>query len=37
MIQWKTVGNKKIPEPVKGLNQEFDEANAKVEDIKQQL
>ena len=30
MIQWKTVGKKKIPEPVKG----FDTANEKVEGVK---
>jgi hypothetical protein len=27
MIQWKSVGNKKVPEPVKGLDEVFDEAN----------
>lgn len=34
MIQWKTVGKKKVPEPVKGLDEEFDEANERVETIK---
>jgi len=34
MIQWKTVGGKKVPEPIKGLNAEFDEANARVEKVK---
>ena len=37
MIQWKTVGSKKIPEPIEGLDEEFDEANAKVGKIKQRL
>lgn len=34
MIQWKSIGKKKIPEPVKGLNEEFDLANERVEKIK---
>ena len=34
MIQWKSVGKKKIPEPVKGLDDEFDTANEKVEGVK---
>jgi hypothetical protein len=29
-IQWKTVGAKKVPEPIKGLDAEFDEANTRV-------
>ena len=34
IIIWKSVGNKKIPEPVKGLSEEYDNANKNVEDIK---
>ena len=30
MIQWKQVGSKKVPEPIKGLDAEFDEANNRV-------
>jgi MutS family domain IV len=37
MIQWKSVGTKKVPEPVKGLDEEFDEANQRVEAIKASL
>ena len=37
MIQWKSVGGKKVPEPVEGLDEEFDEANARVEKIKTKL
>lgn len=37
MIQWKSVGSKKVPEPVPGLDEEFDQANAKVEKIKGRL
>ena len=37
MIQWKSVGSKKVPEPIKGLDQEFDRANGKVEKIKQRI
>jgi DNA mismatch repair ATPase MutS len=37
MIQWKSVGNKKIPEPKQGLDEEFDEANVKVENIKRRI
>jgi DNA mismatch repair protein MSH6 len=37
MIQWKSVGNKKVPEPVPGQDEEFDAANAKVEKIKNRL
>ena len=31
------MGTKKIPEPVKGLDSEFDEANMRVEKIKERL
>ena len=34
MIQWKAIGKKKIPEPVRGLDEEFDKANDRVEGIK---
>ena len=34
MIQWKTVGSKKVPEPIKGLNDVFDMASIKVDTIK---
>ena len=34
IIIWKSVGNKKVPEPVKGLSQDYDAANKNVEDIK---
>ena len=37
MIQWKAIGKKKIPEPIKGLNNEFDEANNRVEKIKKKI
>lgn len=37
MIQWKSVGSKKVPEPVPGLDEEFDQANARVEKIKEKL
>ncbi len=37
MIQWKSVGSKKVPEPVPGLDEEFDQANARVERIKEKL
>ncbi len=37
MIQWKSVGNKKVPEPVPGLDEEFDTANSQVEKIKERL
>ena len=37
MISWKKVGEERIPEPVKGLDEAFDSANAKVNQIKQQL
>jgi DNA mismatch repair ATPase MutS len=37
MIQWKTIGKKKIPEPVAGLDETFDNANAKIESIKREI
>lgn len=37
MIQWKSVGNKKVPEPVPGQDEVFDEANGQVEKIKGQI
>ena len=37
VITWKKVGKKNVPEPVKGLSQEFDSANDKVEDIKSSI
>ena len=37
MIQWKSVGNKKVPEPIPGLDEDFDQANQAVEDIKTKL
>ncbi len=37
MIQWKSVGNKKVPEPVPGLDEGFDAANSEVEKIKERL
>lgn len=37
MITWKTIGRKKIPEPVKGLNVDFDIANQNVERVKQKI
>ena len=37
MIQWKSVGNKKVPEPVPGQDEEFDAANSRVEKIKEKL
>lgn len=37
MIQWKNVGSKKIPEPIQGLNEQFDEASARVDNIKGKL
>lgn len=37
MIQWKSVGSKKVPEPVAGLDAEFDRASLKVEAVKKRL
>ena len=37
MIQWKSVGTKKVPEPAPGQDEEFDRANDRVEKIKAQL
>ena len=37
MIQWKSVGTKKVPEPAPGQDEEFDRANGRVEKIKAQL
>lgn len=37
MITWKTIGKKKIPEPVKGLNEDFDIANENVEKLKKKI
>ena len=37
MIQWKSVGTKKVPEPAPGQDEEFDRANARVEKIKESL
>ena len=34
---WKNIGNKKVPEPVKGISQDYDMANKRIEDIKKQL
>ena len=37
VITWKQIGKKSIPEPVKGLCQEFDEANDNVEQTKKDI
>jgi len=37
MIQWKAVGKKKVPEPVPGLDENFDRANNRVERIKHEI
>lgn len=37
MIQWKKLGSKKIPEPIKGLDSSFDIANSRVESIKKTI
>eukprot|EP00347_Sterkiella_histriomuscorum_P017253 403350104 len=37
MITWKTIGKKKIPEPIQGLDEEFDRANDKVERVKEKI
>ena len=37
VITWKQIGKKKIPEPVKGLSEEFDAANNNVESTKQSI
>jgi len=34
VITWKTIGKKKFPEPTKGLSEDFDNANEKVEQLK---
>lgn len=34
---WKNIGNKKVPEPVKGISRDYDMANKRIEDIKKQL
>ena len=37
IITWKKIGKKNIPEPKRGIWEEFDTANDKVEDIKKSL
>lgn len=37
MIQWKNIGSKKIAEPVKGLDETFDKANSRMDEIKTKL
>ena len=37
MIQWKTVGKKKVPEPRPGLDENFDRANRAVEKVKHEI
>jgi len=37
VITWKQIGKKNIPEPVKGLCKEFDDANDNVERIKKEI
>ncbi len=37
MIQWKTIGKKKIPEPKPGLDENFDKANRSVEREKSKI
>jgi DNA mismatch repair protein MSH6 len=34
VIVWKTIGKKKIPEPIEGISHEYDQANQRVEEIK---
>ena len=34
LIQWKTVGKQKVPEPILGIDEEFDEKNRVVDEIK---
>lgn len=37
VITWKQIGKKNIPEPVKGLSEEFDDANDRVEILKREI
>ena len=37
MITWKKVGTKKIPEPKRGVDPEFDNMNGKINEIKQKM
>ncbi len=37
MIQWKSIGKKKVPEPIKGLDSDFDQANERVERCKKKI
>lgn len=37
MISWKQAGGQKIPEPVKGLDEQFDACNAEVNEAKESL
>ena len=37
LIQWKTVGKSKVPEPILGIDEEFDEKNQVVDQIKEKI
>ena len=37
LIVWKKAGKQKVPEPVLGIDEEFDKKNQVVEDIKEEL
>jgi DNA mismatch repair protein MSH6 len=37
MVIWKRIGNEKVPEPAKGIDETFDQANELVNDIKKKL
>jgi len=37
VITWKKINNKNVPEPVKGLSKEFDDANNEVNNIKKSI
>ena len=34
---WKYVGNKRVPEPRKGIDEELDQVNVRIEQVRQQL
>lgn len=37
MVTWKKIGTERIPEPARGIEEEFDAANDLVNDIKKQF
>lgn len=37
MVSWKKIGNERIPEPTKGIDDTFDQANDIVNEIKNKL